>query len=545
MLIAALAHRSRGIRRLALWCTLMLLGLGIGAMYLGAQPALTDSYAMLYLVGSDTIGVERVTRSPAAITGDLQMRGQPRVRWTQSLDESEGQLTLAIDAWRPGAASADAPMQRLTLRTRGDSAYVFATPPDGAPFGPPVATMAARPGAAWLVNQSLAHGAWLAHRTASAGRDTAWVMLASGAQLLPAAVSRRSDTVAVILAGVESLYRLDAMGTPQSVRIPSQRFTGIVVSNATAATPAPATVSYDAPADAPYTAEHVRVTTPMGHALAATLTRPRTTSPVPLVITISGSGAQERDEAILGVEGYRPFREIADTLGRRGVAVLRFDDRGTGESGGVHRGATSRDFADDVRALVAWARTRDDLDADRILLLGHSEGGLIAPLVAADDARLAGIALLAGPAYTGGQIVAFQQRSAIREAHPSAFASARDSMFRAAQQQVDSLSRSDAWLREFLTYDPRPTIARVRVPVLILQGETDMQVTPEQADTLAAALRRGGNRRVSLHRLRATNHLFQRDSSGVPGGYGALSDRRVTRETLGLVTEWVLARTAP
>lgn len=524
---------------------LSLLALASGATVLGAQPAAPDGFAMLYVVGSDTIGVERVTRSPVSMTGDLQMRGQPRVRWTQSLEESDGNLTLAIEAWRPGATASDAPMQRLTLRTRGDSAYVFATPSDGAPFGAPVATLAARRGAAWLVNQSLTHGAWLAHRTALAGRDTAWVMLASGAQLLPAAVARRGDTVGVIIAGVESLYLLDAQGTPRSVRIPSQRFTAIVDSNAGAAAPAPAPVSYDAPADAPYLAEHLRVATPMGHALAATLTRPRTAARVPLVITISGSGAQERDEAILGVEGYRPFREIADTLGRRGVAVLRFDDRGTGESGGMHRGATSRDFADDVRALVAWARTRADIDADRILLLGHSEGGLIAPLVAADDARLAGIALLAGPAYTGAQIVAFQQRSAIREAHPSAFASARDSMFRAAQQQVDSLARSDAWLREFLTYDPLPTMTRVQVPVLILQGETDMQVTPEQADSLAAALRRGANRNVTLHRLRATNHLFQRDSSGVPGGYGALPDRRVTRETLGLVTEWVLARTAP
>jgi len=518
--------------------------LGLGVAPLGAQPAPANDFTMLYVVGSDTIGVERVTTSPTAWVGDLRMRGQPRVRWTQSLDHSGGTISLAIDAWRPGATERDAPMQRLTLRTRGDSAYVFTTPVDGAPLGAPIATLPARQGAAWIVNQSLSHGAWLAHRTGSRGQDTAWVMLASGAQLLPGVFATRGDTLALTIAGVESQYLFGNDATPRAVSVPSQRFTGIVVRGASSAMPVTGRVSYDAPADAPYTAEHVRVATPMGHALAATLTRPRTASRVPLVITISGSGAQERDEAIPGVEGYRPFREIADTLGRRGVAVLRFDDRGTAESGGTHRGATSRDFADDVRALVAWARTRDDIDADRIVLLGHSEGGLIAPLVAAEDPRLAGIALLAGPAYTGGQIVAFQQRSAIREAHPAAFASVRDSMLRAAQQQVDSLARSDAWLREFLTYDPLPTIARVRVPVLILQGETDMQVTPEQADTLAAALQRGGNRDVTIHRLRSTNHLFQRDPSGVPGGYGALPDRRVTRETLGLMTAWVLERVA-
>lgn len=517
---------------------------GIGGACLGAQPAPSDVFTMLYVVGSDTIGVERVTTSPAAWVGDLRLRGQPRMRWTQSLDESGGTITLAIDAWRPGAAETDAPIQRLTLRTRGDSAYVFATPAGDAPLGAPVATLPARQGAAWLVNQSLSHGAWLAHRTARAGRDTAWVMLTSGAQLFPGAFAVRGDSLSLTIAGVESRYLLGNDGKPRSVSVPSQRFTGLVVRDASVPMPAAVPVTYDAPADAPYTAAHIRVTTPMGHELAATLTRPRTTSRTPLVITISGSGAQERDEAILGVEGYRPFREIADTLGRRGVAVLRFDDRGTGESGGAYRGATSRDFADDVRALVAWARERDDIDPDRILLLGHSEGGLIAPLVAADDTRLAGIALLAGPAYTGAQIVAFQQRSAIREGYPSAFASTRDSMFRAAQQGLDSVARSDAWLREFLAYDPVPTIARVRVPVLILQGETDMQVTPEQADTLAAALQRGGNRRVSMHRLRTTNHLFQRDPSGVPSGYGALPDRRVTREALGLVTDWVLERVA-
>ncbi len=534
-----IARRTRALIGLALVTGV------VGAEPVVAQPVSSNDFTMFYLVGSDTLGIEQVAISASAWTGDLQMRGQPRMRWTQSLNEPDGTSTLTIDAWRPGAAATEAPMQRLTLRTRGDSAYVFATPADGAPLGAPVATLPARRGGAWLVNQSLSHSAWLAHRTARAGRDTAWVMLASGAQLFPGAFAANGDTLSLTIAGVESQYLLGNDGTPRSVRVPSQRFSGIVVRGSVARAPDALRISYDAPAGAPYTAEHVRIATPMGHELAATLTRPRTTTRVPLVITISGSGAQERDEAIPGVEGYRPFREIADTLGRRGVAVLRFDDRGTGESGGTHRGATSRDFADDVRALVAWARTRDDLDGDHIMLLGHSEGGLIAPLVAADDTRLAGIALLAGPAYTGAQIVAFQQRSAIRESYPSAFASVRDSMFRAAQQQVDSLARSDAWMREFLSYDPLPTIARVDVPVLILQGEKDMQVTPEQADTLAAALRRGGNSRVTMHRLRTTNHLFQRDPSGTPGGYGALPDRRVTRETLGLVTDWVLERIAP
>jgi alpha-beta hydrolase superfamily lysophospholipase len=541
MLPAVRSRRRITVSRVAL----LLAGLP-GASALSAQDAPT--FTMRYVVANDTLGVERVTVNAASWTGDLRMRGQPRLRWTQSLDTAGGVSTLAIDAWRPGAADGDSPMQRLTLRTRGDSAYVYATPVSGAPLGAPVATLAARRGARWLVNQSLAHAAWLAHQTARAGQDTAWVMLASGAQLVPGVLRRSGDTLALTIAGMETRLQLAADGTPRSVHLPAQRVTGIVVAGAAGAAgaaPAPLAVSYEAPAGAPYVAEQLRIATPMGHQLGATLTRPNSAGRVPLVITISGSGAQERDEAIPGVEGYRPFREFADTLARRGVAVLRFDDRGTGESGGTHRGATSRDFADDVRALVSWARTRDDLDPRRILLLGHSEGGLIAPLVAADDSMLAGIALLAGPAYTGARIVAFQQRAAIQERYPSAYAAVRDSLFRASQQELDGLARADVWLREFLTYDPLPTLARVRVPVLILQGNTDMQVTPEQADTLAAALQRGGNPRVTMRRLPATNHLFQRDPSGLPGGYGTLPDRRVTREALGLVVDWVLARVAP
>ncbi len=524
-----------------------LLGLGVGATLLGArrlgaQTTPERGFTMVYLAGLDTIGVERVRASASGWTGDLRMRGQPRVRWTQRLGEVAGVQTLDIEAWAPGAADSAAAMQRLTLRTRGDSAYVYATPAAGAALAAPQATLAARRGASWLVNQSLVHGAWLAQRTAVAGRDTAWVMLASGARLLPGTVARHGDSIRLTIAGLESVYRFGPDGAPLEVLVPAQRLRGVVLRGTDERVARPAPVSYAAPAGAPYIAEQVRVPTPMGHALGATLTRPVGAARVPAVITISGSGAQERDEAIPGVADYRPFRELADTLGRRGIAVLRFDDRGTGESGGNHGTATSRDFADDVRALIAWLRARPDIDADRIALLGHSEGGLIAPMVAAEDPRVAGVVLLAGPAYTGARIIAFQQRSAIAQAYPSARAVARDSMFRAAQGQLDSMARSQPWLREFLTYDPLPSARRVRAPVLILQGETDLQVTAEQADTLTAAFRAGGNTDVTTHRLRSTNHLFQRDASGLPSGYGSLPDRRVTKETLGLVADWLSAR---
>jgi len=531
--------------RLAL-AVLCLLLLGAGVLIAQTPDPRTDRFTLLYLAANDTVGVERIERTDSVLIGDLIMRGQPRIRWTERLHEPTGVHTINVDAWRPGAALTDAPLQRLVLQVRGDSAYVYTAPAANAALGAPLATLPARTNARWLVNQSLAHAAWLTGRTAG---DTAWFVFASGASLQPGVLTRQGDSVKLTLAGLRSVYRFAGDGALLGVDVPSQGLRGVVVRGEAAArlrTTPDKPVSYDAPVGAPYTATNVRVPTPMGHTLAGTLTRPHaatareSTARVPVVITITGSGAQERDESIPGVEGYRMFRQVADTLGRRGIAVLRLDDRGVGESGGNHATATSRDFANDVRAAITWLRTRDDIDPDRIALVGHSEGGLIAPLVAADDARLAGIVLLAGPAYTGTRIVAFQQRSAIAQLNRTGSAATHDSMFAAAQLQLASTARTNPWMREFLQYDPVPTATRVRTPVLVLQGDTDQQVTPEQADTLAAAFRAGGNREITVHRLPKTNHLFQRDSSGLPSGYATLADRGVSAEALGLLADWLV-----
>lgn len=169
------------------------------------------------------------------------------------------------------------------------------------------------------------------------------------------------------------------------------------------------------------------------------------TGRVPAVVTITGSGAQDRDEYIPLVHGYRPFRQVADTLGRRGIATLRFDDRGTGSSTGAFAGATSADFADDVRSAVRWLRSRPDIDASKIFLVGHSEGGVIAPMVAASDPMLAGIVLLAGAARNGGDIIAFQQRYAIEHDTSVAAPAKRDSVLRAAAGAIEGLAR-DPWM---------------------------------------------------------------------------------------------------
>jgi uncharacterized protein len=166
---------------------------------------------------------------------------------------------------------------------------------------------------------------------------------------------------------------------------------------------------YSAPADAPYIAEEVVVKTPAGHTLAGTLTLPKGASraqPVSAIVTVTGSGPQDRDENI-GLQGFRPFRQIADLLARRGIAVLRMDDRGTGASGGTFKGSTSADFAEDVRAGLAYLRTRPEIRADRLGVLGHSEGALIAPMVAEKEPTLRAIVLLAGIAQPGRSALHF------------------------------------------------------------------------------------------------------------------------------------------
>jgi dipeptidyl aminopeptidase/acylaminoacyl peptidase len=297
---------------------------------------------------------------------------------------------------------------------------------------------------------------------------------------------------------------------------------------------------YSAPTGAPYSAEEVTVRTPAGHALMGTLTLPggaSASAKVPAVVTITGSGQQDRDETLPFAGGVRIFRQVADTLSRRGIAVLRLDDRGIGGSGGDVNG-TSEDFADDIRAAVAYLRSRAEVDGDRIALVGHSEGGTIAPMIAAEDRRIAAIALLAGTAYTGRRIIDFQLANLVR-GNPQVPESAKDSVARAMLAQFDTTEARKPWMRFFLAYDPIPTIKRVRQPVLILQGATDQQVRPEEARALDAALREAGNRRVTLRIMPDRNHLFLRDTSGHPSGYASLSDGRVDGEVLGALADWL------
>ncbi len=312
----------------------------------------------------------------------------------------------------------------------------------------------------------------------------------------------------------------------------------------TAAKKAAERVDYSAPPGAPYDAISVTVPSPAGHTLAGTLTLPAGATgsrPVAAIVTITGSGAQDRDEALSGVKGYRLFRQFADSLGRRGIAVLRMDDRGYGESTGDFKGATSADFADDIRAGLAYLRTRPEIDATRLGLLGHSEGGLIAPLVALHEPELRGIVLLAGPSKGGREILQFQLRNLIE--HDSALTGAKkDSALATVDARIDSLGASNPWMKFFLDYDPLATARQVKTPVLILNGGTDQQVTPDQVPVLEAAFHSAGNPDVTAHVFPNLNHLFIHDTSGFPGGYSKLPDPHVEQEVVGMVVDWAAGR---
>ena len=299
---------------------------------------------------------------------------------------------------------------------------------------------------------------------------------------------------------------------------------------------------YSAPADAPYTAEDVSVTTTAGHKLAGTLTLPRgasRTKPVGAIVTITGSGAQDRDES-MPFGGFRPFRQLADALGRQGIAVLRMDDRGTGDSGGTFKGSTSADFGEDIRAGLAYLRTRPEIRADRLGVMGHSEGAVIAPMVADKEPTLSAIVLLAGVADPARSALHFQMKNLIE--HDTKLTQAeRETRIAAIPSRIEAMMAADPWMKFFLTYDPGATMRRVKTPVLILTGSNDQQAAPAQVALQEAAFKAAGNKDVTAQVIPGLNHLFVEDPDGFPGNYSKLpSPVTIRADVVKTVTDWLV-----
>ena len=316
------------------------------------------------------------------------------------------------------------------------------------------------------------------------------------------------------------------------------------------------TIDYSAPANATFTAEEVTIPA-KGYTLAGTLLLPKNAKrPLPVVLTITGSGQQTRDEPVPfpHLEGYKPMRQIAEALASRGIAVLRVDDRGVGSSGGLDTlmTATSSSFADDTRAEVAYLRTRSEIDPKRIALVGHSEGGMIAPMVAASDPQIAAIVSMAGDGKRGDLISMDQIKDALDHT-PGVTPEIRAQQIAFEQEAINAvqsgadLSKYPAqvrlpWLKEFWTYDPQATIRKVRQPILLMQGSLDQQITPEQVGMLEQAAREGGNKDVTKQIFANLNHLFLPAKTGTVDEYSNLPTSAIGDDVLKIMGDWLVIK---
>lgn len=312
--------------------------------------------------------------------------------------------------------------------------------------------------------------------------------------------------------------------------------------------------------------------------LAGTLTFPKEGQNFPAAVLISGSGPQNRDEELMG---HKPFLVLSDHLTRNGYAVLRFDDRGVAESEGDFRSATTEDFAKDVLAAVEFLKTRNEIVHSKIGFIGHSEGGVIAPMAAVQNEEIAFIVLLAGTGLLGEEILYLQARliaeadgtpeedikrslefssviyGAIKESEDFVVAEKRfkEHFWREypgmTQEEKQKIGDPEVflemqtrialtpWFKFFLTYDPAPVLQKVKCPVLALIGEKDLQVPPkENLPAIEEALKMGGNTQYTVKELPGLNHLFQTAETGLPVEYGKIEET-MSPLVLDTISNWL------
>jgi len=328
----------------------------------------------------------------------------------------------------------------------------------------------------------------------------------------------------------------------------------------------------------PYREEEVTfINTVENFSLTGTLTLPQGEGPFPAVVLISGSGQQDRNETVFM---HKPFLVLADHLTRNGIAVLRYDDRGVGKSKGNAIKATSLSFADDAEAAVNYLMQRSEINVKKTGLAGHSEGGLIAPIVASRNRNIAFIVSLAGPGVTGYDVI-LRQTEDIMRASGAAQAEIAETLATNGQlfhmlidesdqrkfskdamewygKELDKkgltqeerqqkmaafaqglVSANNPWMRYFLATDPAQFWSQVKCPVLALNGEKDLQVSQEiNLPAIRAAVRSGGNRKVKTVMLPGLNHLFQHSETGSPDEYIKIEET-FSPEAMEIITLWI------
>ena len=314
-----------------------------------------------------------------------------------------------------------------------------------------------------------------------------------------------------------------------------------------------------------------------GIQLAGTLTKPKGLDKAPVAILITGSGPQNRDEEIYG---HKPFLVLADFLTRQGIAVLRYDDRGVNESTGNFAESTTADFATDVMAALDYLKTRSDIDHDRIGLIGHSEGGIIAPMVAVKRPKdISFLISLAGTGVSGYETARLQTLHMAKGKVPDI--QAYDDFIRrvldAASKKGDLetvrktlaqvylsseffngaippnadkeaileslvLQRTTIWSRYFYTYNPADMFEKVTCPVLSINGDKDTQVFAKvNQNGIREALENSENADFTVTTLSGLNHFFQKAETGEMSEYASI-ETTIEPEVLEMIASWVLER---
>jgi hypothetical protein len=316
--------------------------------------------------------------------------------------------------------------------------------------------------------------------------------------------------------------------------------------------------------------------------LSGTLTLPKKDGNFPVVILISGSGPQNRDEELLG---HKPFLVISDYLTKNGIAVLRYDDRGVGQSKGDFKNATSADFATDVESAISYLKTRKEIDKKKIGLVGHSEGGLIAPIVASKSTDVSFIVLLAATGIQGDKLLLLQQEliakaNGVSETDIKKSIETNSKLFEMVVKSNDNMKlktdltnsinetiKNDTsakvpngmpidsfvsmqvnqilspWMQYFIKFDPATALGKVKCPVLALNGEKDLQVPPkENLTAIKNAMKKGGNNNVTIKEFPNLNHLFQECKTGSPAEYASI-EQTFSPIVLDEITNWIKKQT--
>jgi dienelactone hydrolase len=471
------------------------------------------------------VSVETYARGRGTAAGTVAINEALEVSYEMELTGRQNASRVSWVAQRP-----DRPASPRTTFTMQLTAPLAAQSPQGGASNlPKQGAVPYLDSSVGLVEQLVRHA-----RAVGGSRVEVPVYRLVDGRVLPAVVTFLRGTFAVVDVGGK-IWRLviDAEGRVQSGQLSEY---GLTIERR-ASIPSdvrPIWAPNDTPQGASYSSLEVKVPTPEGHVLAGTLTLPdHRDGKVPAVILITGSGKNTRNQ---GSPPSMPFRQIADVLTSRGLAVLRVDDRGVGSSTGDPESSTTQDEARDIQAAISYIRSHRAIDKDRVGLVGWSEGGFIAPMLAAADPSIRAVALMNG-GLSGREAAEYQIRYAVEQDSsilPDKKEEAIASTLRAQQNYPRAASIMDL--------DVSDLARQLKQPVLLLNGSNDRHVPPWSAARYVALIGAGGNQDVSSHLYPGLNHIMLPDPDGRAAGFAFLPSVRVPQEVLDTLAVWLTNR---